>query len=374
MVFLPLPVYVDPPNWNQAQSITNTTAAAVASGAGIGVGVLAAEDPHQHQLPPGVVQPPRNDQTGVSPNIRPNSMAERARLAKIPQPETALKCPRCDSTNTKFCYFNNYSLSQPRHFCKTCRRYWTRGGALRNVPVGGGCRRNKRSKSTGGGTSSKSTSTTTTTADRHSGASSSSSTATSASGGVIPSNLVAPNHLPPFMASLHSLTDYTATPNNISLNFPGIQPIDHHQHHHHHHHHHQSHVEYQVGSSSSASLGLEQWRLQQIQQFPFLGGMETPAPVTGLFGYDLEGGVEGMQYSGQLSSKTSSSALISQLASVKMEDNNQHGLGLPRQYLGVNPRSTNQYWNNSSGSGSGNGGAGGGSSGGWNDLSGGNIL
>ncbi|OMO67741.1 Zinc finger, Dof-type, partial [Corchorus capsularis] len=74
-------------------------------------------------------------------------MADRARLAKIPQPEAALKCPRCDSTNTKFCYFNNYSLSQPRHFCKTCRRYWTRGGALRNVPVGGGCRRNKKSKS-----------------------------------------------------------------------------------------------------------------------------------------------------------------------------------------------------------------------------------
>ncbi|KAG9156496.1 hypothetical protein Leryth_027610 [Lithospermum erythrorhizon] len=37
--------------------------------------------------------------------------------------------------NTKFCYYNNYSLSQPRHFCKTCRRYWTRGGALRNVPI-----------------------------------------------------------------------------------------------------------------------------------------------------------------------------------------------------------------------------------------------
>ncbi|PPS04166.1 hypothetical protein GOBAR_AA16479 [Gossypium barbadense] len=31
-----------------------------------------------------------------------------------PQPEQALKCPRCDSTNTKFCYYNNYSLSQPR--------------------------------------------------------------------------------------------------------------------------------------------------------------------------------------------------------------------------------------------------------------------
>ncbi|XP_057422073.1 dof zinc finger protein DOF1.4-like isoform X2 [Lotus japonicus] len=58
--------------------------------------------------------------------------------------QQALNCPRCDSTNTKFCYYNNYSLSQPRHFCKACKRYWTRGGTLRNVPVGGGCRKNKR--------------------------------------------------------------------------------------------------------------------------------------------------------------------------------------------------------------------------------------
>lgn len=61
--------------------------------------------------------------------------------------QQALKCPRCDSPNTKFCYYNNYSLTQPRYFCKTCRRYWTKGGALRNVPVGGGCRKNKKVKS-----------------------------------------------------------------------------------------------------------------------------------------------------------------------------------------------------------------------------------
>ncbi|KAJ3699482.1 hypothetical protein LUZ61_003187 [Rhynchospora tenuis] len=61
-----------------------------------------------------------------------------------PQPDHALKCPRCDSTNTKFCYYNNYSLSQPRYFCKGCRRYWTKGGSLRNVPVGGGSRKNKK--------------------------------------------------------------------------------------------------------------------------------------------------------------------------------------------------------------------------------------
>ncbi|XP_052195226.1 dof zinc finger protein DOF3.4-like [Diospyros lotus] len=60
-----------------------------------------------------------------------------------------LPCPRCDSINTKFCYYNNYNYSQPRHFCKSCRRYWTRGGTLRDIPVGGGSRKNaKRSRTT----------------------------------------------------------------------------------------------------------------------------------------------------------------------------------------------------------------------------------
>ncbi|GJM86696.1 hypothetical protein PR202_ga02580 [Eleusine coracana subsp. coracana] len=69
-----------------------------------------------------------------------------ARCGGVP-PAEAVKCPRCESTNTKFCYYNNYNLSQPRHFCKSCRRYWTKGGVLRNVPVGGGCRKAKRSSS-----------------------------------------------------------------------------------------------------------------------------------------------------------------------------------------------------------------------------------
>uniref|UniRef100_A0A803KSG8 Dof zinc finger protein n=1 Tax=Chenopodium quinoa TaxID=63459 RepID=A0A803KSG8_CHEQI len=58
-----------------------------------------------------------------------------------------LPCPRCTSTNTKFCYYNNYNFSQPRHFCKSCRRYWTHGGTLRDIPVGGGSRKTaKRSR------------------------------------------------------------------------------------------------------------------------------------------------------------------------------------------------------------------------------------
>ncbi|KAH7284484.1 hypothetical protein KP509_34G056200 [Ceratopteris richardii] len=54
------------------------------------------------------------------------------------------KCPRCESIETKFCYYNNHNKKQPRHFCKSCQRHWTRGGALRNIPIGGGCRRNRR--------------------------------------------------------------------------------------------------------------------------------------------------------------------------------------------------------------------------------------
>ena len=65
------------------------------------------------------------------------------------------KCPRCESTHTKFCYYNNYSLSQPRYFCKTCRRYWTKGGTLRNIPVGGGCRKNKKPSSSNSPSSKK---------------------------------------------------------------------------------------------------------------------------------------------------------------------------------------------------------------------------
>ncbi|KAJ1266085.1 hypothetical protein BS78_08G124000 [Paspalum vaginatum] len=54
------------------------------------------------------------------------------------------QCPRCASRDTKFCYYNNYNTAQPRHFCRACRRYWTLGGSLRNVPVGGSTRKRPR--------------------------------------------------------------------------------------------------------------------------------------------------------------------------------------------------------------------------------------
>ncbi|RDX66761.1 Cyclic dof factor 2, partial [Mucuna pruriens] len=64
------------------------------------------------------------------------------------KPDKILPCPRCNSMDTKFCYYNNYNVNQPRHFCKNCQRYWTAGGTMRNVPVGAGRRKNKNSSAT----------------------------------------------------------------------------------------------------------------------------------------------------------------------------------------------------------------------------------
>ncbi|GAB2279688.1 hypothetical protein Dimus_014330 [Dionaea muscipula] len=94
--------------------------------------------------PPPISRPP----SFSSPTITRSTTTVPSSAIKTTNSEAAvvvqnLRCPRCDSTNTKFCYYNNYNLTQPRHFCKTCRRYWTKGGALRNVPIGGGCRKNK---------------------------------------------------------------------------------------------------------------------------------------------------------------------------------------------------------------------------------------
>lgn len=89
-------------------------------------------------------QPPSSrpsSTTTTTTTTAPTTVTTTTTASSENQPH--LRCPRCDSSNTKFCYYNNYNLTQPRHFCKTCRRYWTKGGALRNVPIGGGCRKNK---------------------------------------------------------------------------------------------------------------------------------------------------------------------------------------------------------------------------------------
>ncbi|RRT46985.1 hypothetical protein B296_00054048 [Ensete ventricosum] len=97
------------------------------------------------EVPNARTQAMVGQQLGRLRRLSPKNQQQQEKKLDRPHPEEALKCPRCASTNTKFCYYNNYSLSQPRYFCKGCRRYWTRGGSLRNVPVGGGGRKNKRS-------------------------------------------------------------------------------------------------------------------------------------------------------------------------------------------------------------------------------------
>ncbi|CAN8264656.1 unnamed protein product [Cochlearia groenlandica] len=65
----------------------------------------------------------------------------------LKKPTKIIPCPRCKSMETKFCYYNNYNVNQPRHFCKACQRYWTSGGTMRSVPVGAGRRKNKNNSS-----------------------------------------------------------------------------------------------------------------------------------------------------------------------------------------------------------------------------------
>uniref|UniRef100_A0A0D9W0T0 Dof zinc finger protein n=1 Tax=Leersia perrieri TaxID=77586 RepID=A0A0D9W0T0_9ORYZ len=378
MVFSSVPaVYLDPPNWNQQQQLPtagNAGAGATAAAAGGGgVDEQSQHHHHHHQLPP--MPPPHHAAgafmmpaaSGGGAAVRPGSMTERARMAKIPQPEPGLKCPRCESTNTKFCYFNNYSLSQPRHFCKTCRRYWTRGGALRNVPVGGGCRRNKRSKS------SKSSSSTSA-ATAGGGGATSSSTSSTATGGSAAAMMPPPQQLQtthlPFLASLGGGDHYGAGASR--LGFAGLSSLD--------------PIDYQLGGgggAAAAAIGMEQWRLPpQIQQFPFMSRTDAGMPQIsggGIYPFDAEAtaaGFAGQFLAGGGNKVAGSSGLITQLASVKMEDSNNGNSSAamnssPREFLGL-PGNL-QFWGGGGGgggNGNGSGGNGGNGGGGWADLSG----
>ncbi|CAN6371816.1 unnamed protein product [Urochloa humidicola] len=96
-----------------------------------------------------VASPPREEIAVASRNVNAKQARQLQATASRgvehkprPQQDKGLKCPRCPSTNTKFCYYNNNSVAQPRFFCKACRRYWTVGGTQRNIPVGGSCRKN----------------------------------------------------------------------------------------------------------------------------------------------------------------------------------------------------------------------------------------
>uniref|UniRef100_A0A0E0LIR5 Dof zinc finger protein n=1 Tax=Oryza punctata TaxID=4537 RepID=A0A0E0LIR5_ORYPU len=333
----------------------------------------------ENQLPitSGLLLAPRPDMAAAAAGIlpvsgggassaRPASMAERARMAKIPQPEPGLKCPRCDSTNTKFCYFNNYSLTQPRHFCKACRRYWTRGGALRNVPVGGGCRRNKR------------------------GSKPSNSKKPSSSAAVATGGAMATSQLQLPFGSLqyplgcdgggagggHGIIGGGGGPSR--LGFPELSSL-----------HAAAAVDYQLGGGGEG-LGLERPRLPpaQLQQFPFLARPNSavqPPPLMSAAGISYPfGDVAAAGLGGDMPANanvTGSAGLITQMASVKMNDIDNPPpsaattASSPIEFLGL--RGSLQFWGNAGGGGDGGhcgggdgagGSAGPGGGGGWSDL------
>lgn len=106
-------------------------------------GKTSKEDPEK-DLPITTVKEEPKDEKGDETNkeeVEQNGNKDKM----LKKTDKLLRCPRCDSSGTKFCYYNNYNVNQPRHFCKDCQRYWTVGGTMRNVPVGAGRRKNKHS-------------------------------------------------------------------------------------------------------------------------------------------------------------------------------------------------------------------------------------
>ncbi|XP_028798636.1 dof zinc finger protein DOF3.6-like isoform X2 [Neltuma alba] len=340
MVYSSLPIYhLDPPpNWHHQLDQQPE-------------GFIHAQNSPVPPSPPPPPPPPVGDGDcggNKGSTTRPGSMADRARLAKVAQPETALKCPRCESTNTKFCYYNNYSLSQPRHFCKTCRRYWTRGGSLRNVPVGGGCRRkNKRSK----GANIRSSKSPNNKVASTSGSiiSNSSASANNSSSNCCPNsdhhhhhNLIGHRLPPPFLfppPTSHSYSDY-----DVVFGATNIKHAD----------------EFQIAcnNNSTSSGGIignnnnnngfvttEQWKLpsllQHHQQFPaatFLSNLEAPV---GLYQFERSENVE---------IQPSRTLLYSGATTVKMEENMDQVVGLSKNLTGNSENNNQQFWQANNGS------------------------
>ncbi|KAM0930836.1 hypothetical protein ACQ4PT_000736 [Festuca glaucescens] len=354
MVFPPAPAYLDPPNWNNQQQGQQPRATGGGGGGDaqqqhmpVGPTTATAAQPEAGGLPSSSVA---NEAAGEQ-QARPNSMTERARMARVPQPEPALKCPRCDSTNTKFCYYNNYSLSQPRHFCKACRRYWTRGGALRTVPVGGGCRRNKRSSKSSAASSSKPSSSSA--RQLAGGASSMPSTAASTNpgptGAMIPSGLSSMSHHLPFLGTMHPPGP------NLGLAFSvGLPPLGMQQ---------RQHMDggvdqFPLASSGGATFGasLEQWRVQQQQQphhqqFPFL---ELP-PAPPMYQLGLQANRAGPSAAAPSPAMfTLGQTSATEEASMKDSDSKGQEMSLQRQYMEA-LRQGEGVWGGSASDNSGNG-------------------
>ncbi|XP_058748350.1 dof zinc finger protein DOF3.1-like [Vicia villosa] len=297
MVFSSIPSYLDPLNWQQQANQHQLLPSLSSQQHGAGSIIRPGSIPNQVQ-----VQAQAQAQTGQTQDVQTGQTQAQAQIAKLPQPETALKCPRCESTNTKFCYYNNYNLSQPRHFCKTCRRYWTRGGALRNVPVGGGCRRSKKTKKSNTTTTTPSKSSISNGSEKDYSTSAIHSTSTPFGEFLNPSNKTYMN-----MTSLQNLSRY------------GVGNV--------------ANMGFQIGDYSGGGEGgggvVDQWR---FQQFPFMnnGFESTTSNVSFPFQSEI---VEP-----QTSSRANTPMMT---ASVKSE--HYGGLNFLRSPLSVSENHNNHY-------------------------------
>lgn len=217
--------------------------------------------------------------------------------------------------------------------------------------MGGGCRRNNKRSSKGSSTGSKSPASSG--GDiRQTGAGNSTSSSSIPSNSGVGDLIGLGQHVPPlrFSNPLHHLADHYGS-GEIGLNYSGIS----------------SHavgvggdINFMFGNNSSgdraggsgngsgfnlSSEGIEQqWRLPQVQQFPFFSSLD---PSPGLF--PLEGGLEPSSYiggDGQVRPKAPTTSGLSHMmpSSVKMEDNQLQGLNLSRQFLGINQGNEHQYW------------------------------
>ncbi|KAI4378615.1 hypothetical protein MLD38_016071 [Melastoma candidum] len=354
MVFSSFPsaACLDPSHWQQQQQQQQQPSRQP-------VGSSGSLNPHLHPHhlqppptpappPPPPPPPPPHGPVGGGPNSRPRSMVERARLANIPMPEAALKCPRCESTNTKFCYFNNYNLLQPRHFCKSCRRYWTRGGALRTVPVGGGCRRAKRTKS-----SSKKMDKRGATADSGGSVSntSGSNNMLASSDGLVAGNtaelLGLMSQIPPlgFISPIHQphnhhLGEFTSSkfdPGFVGISEQPLEGISG-----------DLNFQFGEGGDGSHSGGRQQWR---VQQFPYMGNPDMQA---GLYPIYERGAEPSIVMTMPLTSGLTSTQAASMKTESSNDDNNQVELNMTRRVAGI--QGNGMFWGTSGSA--------------WNDLSG----
>jgi hypothetical protein len=77
--------------------------------------------------PPDTDQPAHRSapaSTVTNSEVAGEHIAQHAEQTNKLRPKDGLSCPRCQSTNTKFCYYNNYNTSQPRYICKVGFMSW----------------------------------------------------------------------------------------------------------------------------------------------------------------------------------------------------------------------------------------------------------